>query len=84
MVRQLRKESPGRPKNGLVLANGGVLSYQHVIVLSSHPRRDRASYPSRAPLPELVTDVPVPMIDEQAEGEAIIEVSSALIPRDCL
>jgi hypothetical protein len=77
MVRQLRK---GDSQNGLVLANGGVCTYQHVVILSSRPRRDGSPYPERNPLPDVITDVPVPTVDDQAEGEAIIEVSLALVP----
>jgi Thiolase-like protein type 1 additional C-terminal domain len=72
MTRQLRQ---GKGANGLVLANGGVLTYQHVICLSSQPRRDGSPYPDRNPLPDAITDVPVPLIDEQVEGEATVEVS---------
>lgn len=72
MVRKLRT---GPATNGLILANGGVLTYQHVVCLSSKPRRSSSSYPDRNPLPEVITDVPVPPIAAQAEGEATIEVS---------
>lgn len=71
MVRQLRK---GNAQNGLILANGGVLTYQHAICLSTHPRRDDAPYPDTNPLPSHITDIPVPRIAERAEGEAVIEV----------
>jgi hypothetical protein len=70
MTRQLRAK---KGKNGLILANGGVLSYQHVICLSSQPRK--GGYPDRNPLPEVITDIPVPEIEGKPEGEAIIEVS---------
>jgi hypothetical protein len=72
MVRQLRK---GGGQNGLVLANGGVVTYQHVVCLSSRPRT--SPYPERNPLPGVVTDVAVPTVDLQADGEGIIEVSSS-------
>lgn len=71
MVRRLRS---GRSKTGLVLANGGTVTYQHVVCLSSQPRR--TPYPDRNPLPEILKDEPVPEIDAQAEGEAMIEVGS--------
>ena len=70
MVRELRK---GRGKNGLVLANGGVVTYEYVVCLSSKPRN--SPFPDRNPLPEYVTDEPIPPIDDKAEGEAVIEVS---------
>jgi hypothetical protein len=72
MTRQLRA---GKGKNGLVLANGGVMTYQHVVCLSSSPRHGGSPYPGRAPLPEAVTDVPVPTVAAEAEGEAVIEAS---------
>lgn len=70
MTRQLRD---GKGENGLVLANGGVLSYQHVVVLSRNPRKDNA-YPKENPLPNEITDIPAPAIEEEAEGEAVVEV----------
>lgn len=72
MVRQLR--SPGNKKHGLILANGGVLTYQYVICLSSRPRDDPLPYPKSNPLPEVLKDVPAPVVDETADGEAVIEV----------
>ena len=73
MVRQLRK---GAGKNGLVLANGGVATYQAAVCLSSSPRRDGLPYPTANPLPAIITDVQVPPVDVKAEGDAIIEVCS--------
>jgi hypothetical protein len=66
----------------LVLANGGVLSYQHVICLSQKPSKDGRFYPEKSPLPKIVTGVPVPRIVDNAEGEAIIEVriENTLLP----
>jgi hypothetical protein len=69
MVRELRK---GKVKNGLVLANGGVVTYEYVVCLSSKPRS--SPFPDRNPLPEYVTDEPIPTVDDKAEGEAVIEV----------
>ena len=71
MTRQLRK---GNGKIGLVLANGGVATYQHVVCLSSKPRRDDLQYPDCNPLPETITDVQIPAVIEQADGPASIEV----------
>lgn len=73
MVRKLRT---GKGKNGLVLANGGVITYQYVVCLSSTPRNDSSPYPEENPLPDTITDWYVPPIDEAAEGEATIEVST--------
>ncbi|OAL75448.1 acetyl-CoA acetyltransferase [Trichophyton violaceum] len=81
MVRQLRKYT-GTPRHGLILANGGLLSYQHAICLSSCSRKDGLSYPVKNPLPELVTDIVIPGIDVQAEGEAVIETYTVEFNRD--
>jgi len=72
MTRKLRA---GNGTYGLVLANGGVLTYQHVICLSSKPRADNLPYPAQNPLPSILEHNSTPAIDETAEGEAIIEVS---------
>ena len=71
MVRQLRK---GKARNGLVLANGGMVTYQYVVCLSNQP--PNSPYPDLNPLPDLLEDQRVPTVDEKAEGEAVIEVSS--------
>lgn len=71
MARKLRA---GNGTTGLVLANGGVLTYQHVICLSSRPRADGQPYPAHNPLPSVLDHITTPPIDDTAEGEAIIEV----------
>jgi hypothetical protein len=71
MTRKLRA---GNGTTGLILANGGVLTYQHVICLSSQPRADGQSYPTHNPLPSILEPSRPPTIAETAEGEAIIEV----------
>ena len=70
MTRQLRA---GKGKTGLVLCNGGVLSYQSVIILSSEPRKE-GTYPLENPLPLQITDVPAPELVFDAEGDAVVEV----------
>ena len=74
MTRQLRQ---GKGRNGLILANGGWVTYQHVLCLSTIRRRGGTAYPEHAPLPEYVTDVPIPQVDIEVKGdqEAVIEVS---------
>lgn len=68
MTRQLRG---GKGRNGLILANGGVLSYQHVVCLSTRPRN--SPYPdSSQNLIENTT--PSPPVDEIATGPGVIEV----------
>lgn len=74
MVRELRNGRHGR--NGLILANGGVLTYQHALCLSSNPRRNDPIYPDQNPLLSHVTDIPAPAVTAHAEGEAVVEVSS--------
>lgn len=73
MTRALRN---GTFQKGLILANGGVMTYQYAICLSRNPRRDNSEYPTTDILPKLITDVPVPEVDEIADGEAYIEVPS--------
>lgn len=73
MTRQLRQ---GKGRHGLILANGGWMTYQHVLCLSTMRRRDGVPYPAEPPLPEYVADVPVPPVDAtvEDEAEAVIEV----------
>lgn len=75
MTRHLRA---GKGRYGLILANGGWMTYEHVLCLSTMRRRtgDGLSYPPDPPLPEYVTDVPVPAVDGKVarEQEAMIEV----------
>ncbi|KAG4415106.1 hypothetical protein IFR04_011743 [Cadophora malorum] len=77
MVRKLRKREA---KKGLVLANGGMVTYQYVVCLSSQPRN--SPYPDRNPLPDLLKDDPVPPVDDKAEGEAVIETYTVQFERD--
>ncbi|EXJ89109.1 hypothetical protein A1O3_02173 [Capronia epimyces CBS 606.96] len=70
MTRQLRQ---GKGQHGLILANGGWMTYEHALCLSTLRRRDGIPYPAEPPLSEHVTDVAVPSVDAQAEGEAVIE-----------
>ncbi|XPS93586.1 hypothetical protein M3J09_002929 [Ascochyta lentis] len=77
MTRQLRA---GKGRKGLVLCNGGVLSYQHVVVLGTKPRG--SDYPMEDALPELVSDVEVPELAELAEGECVVETYTVEFNRD--
>lgn len=72
MARQIRA---GKIRNGLVLANGGVLSYQHAICLSSKHRPDGLSYPDSRVGSDAIVEGVAPVVDPFAEGEAIVEVS---------
>lgn len=89
MTRQLRlkreNELESKGHTGLILANGGVLTYQHAICLSSSQPR-RHVYPdnqnqttesdTRTLSPPAITDV--------AEGEAVIEVSKNIPSTDTI
>ena len=76
MVRRMRGE---RFSNGLILANGGVLTHQHAICLSTRPRRDDLGYPKANPLPEYLRDLSNPSVIAEAEGRAVIEVVRLLL-----
>lgn len=71
MSRQIRA---GRIRNGLVLANGGVVSYQHAICLSSRQSRLRSDYPDSRGSSDNIVDGFVPSIDTFVDGEAVVEV----------
>jgi hypothetical protein len=77
MTRQLRRGKGGK---GLVLCNGGVLSYQHVVILSSAP--PSSAYPAENPLPGEITDVEAPEMEMRAEGEAVVETYTVEFQRD--
>jgi hypothetical protein len=78
MTRQLRA---GKGKRALVLCNGGVMSYQYAVILSSEPRRD-GDYPTGNPLPHQITDVPTPELVHDAEGEAVVETYTVEFSRN--
>ncbi|KAF1959456.1 hypothetical protein CC80DRAFT_586012 [Byssothecium circinans] len=80
MTRAIRK---GRGKRGLVLGNGGWMTYQYVVVLSKEPRGD-GRYPERNPLPREITDVAAPEIavGEEAVGEVVVETYTVEFNRD--
>lgn len=73
MVRRLRQ---GAGRNGLILANGGFLSYQHAICISTQPRGNTDFYPDSKLLQSEPSN-PIPPIESEAEGEARIEVSDS-------
>ncbi|KAH6878921.1 hypothetical protein BKA58DRAFT_309041 [Alternaria rosae] len=78
MTRQLRD---GKGQKGLVLCNGGVLSYQYVVILSKEARRE-GDYPIENPLPPQITDVPAPELIFDPEGEAVVETYTVEFNRD--
>ncbi|OBT81920.1 hypothetical protein VE02_09682 [Pseudogymnoascus sp. 03VT05] len=77
MTRNLRERTP---TYGLVLANGGTMTYQHVLLLSAVAPSQ--PYPSKNPLPPIITDIPVPVTVEVANGEATIETYTVDFNRD--
>ncbi|KAJ9608246.1 hypothetical protein H2200_007234 [Cladophialophora chaetospira] len=81
LTRQLRR---GAGRNGLILANGGVMTYQHVLCLSTMRRRDGSPYPEKDVLPEYVTDIPVPKViaKVEREEEAVVETYTVEFKRD--
>ncbi|KAF1812287.1 acetyl-CoA acetyltransferas-like protein [Eremomyces bilateralis CBS 781.70] len=83
MTRQLRdRKAKKGGANGLILANGGWLTYQYVVCLGTKPRKDGGAYPLEDVLPEVITDVAVPEIAEVAEGEAVVETYTVEFSRD--
>lgn len=78
MSRQLRAR---KVKNGLVLANGGFLSYQHALCLSSEPRREGPSYPDSRGSSSAVVGTPAP-VEAFAQGEAIVETYTVQFDRE--
>ncbi|KAL9069056.1 MAG: hypothetical protein Q9157_006300 [Trypethelium eluteriae] len=79
MVRQLRR---GNGHHGLVLANGGVLTYQHAICLSSRPPKSKSGYPERNALPEKITDFSSPPIESHPKGLGVVETYTVEFNRD--
>lgn len=73
MTRHLRQK---KSRHGLILANGGMLTYQFVVCLSATPRSDGTTYPEKNPLPESLENMPHPLMDQKSGGEAVIEVNS--------
>lgn len=70
MVRRLRQ---GSGRNGLILANGGVLSYQHALCLAANPSKQQTGYPDSRRF-ESAPPEPIPPIASEAEGRAKVEV----------
>ncbi|KAJ4385587.1 hypothetical protein N0V93_010016 [Gnomoniopsis smithogilvyi] len=79
MTRQIRA---GTIRNGLVLANGGVLSYQHAICLSACRRGDGLSYPDSRAGSDATVDELAPVVDAFAEGEATVETYTVEFSRE--
>ncbi|KAJ5135352.1 uncharacterized protein N7515_004630 [Penicillium bovifimosum] len=78
MTRRLRQ---GSSRNGLILANGGILSYQHAICMSSSPPKEGTPYPDSEVLGRGELG-PIPPVDFEAEGPAKIETYTVEFKRD--
>jgi hypothetical protein len=78
MTRQIRA---GKGEKGLVLCNGGVLSYQYAIVLGRQPRKQGA-YPLENALLEMLDDEQAPGLATDAHGEAVVETYTVEFKRD--
>ncbi|KAF2013187.1 hypothetical protein BU24DRAFT_424190 [Aaosphaeria arxii CBS 175.79] len=76
MTRAIRD---GKGKKGLVLCNGGVLSYQHVVVLSKEARD--GGYLEANPL-EGKAIAEGPALASDADGEAVVETYTVEFKRD--
>ncbi|CAG9989610.1 unnamed protein product [Clonostachys byssicola] len=80
MTRQIRS---GTIQRGLVLANGGVLSHQHAVCLSSQPRKGKEVYPKNNPLPKIaIGEAWGTPFKEVAQGAAFIETYTVEYSRD--
>ncbi|CAI6081828.1 unnamed protein product [Clonostachys chloroleuca] len=80
MTRQIRS---GTFQRGLVLANGGVLSHQHALCLSSQPRKGKEVYPRKNPLPDIaIGEAWGTPFKEVAQGPALIETYTVEYNRD--
>ncbi|KAL2699355.1 hypothetical protein AAEP93_009330 [Penicillium crustosum] len=83
MVRQLRKLSGAhKPSNGLILANGGVMTSESAISLSTHGRRGNGRYPTRDNREILPASPLPPSISMHGEGEAIVETYTVEYDRE--
>lgn len=80
MTRRLRSREGGA-RNGLVLANGGFLSYQHALCLSSGPRRGGLPYPDSRGSSGGVVGAPAP-VEPFAQGEAVVETYTVQFDRE--
>lgn len=78
MSRQLRAR---KAKNGLVLANGGFLSYQHALCLSSQPPREGSPYPDSRGSSSAVVGTLAP-VEPFVQGEAVVETYTVQFDRE--
>ncbi|KAF2859810.1 hypothetical protein K470DRAFT_218419 [Piedraia hortae CBS 480.64] len=75
-----RRLRAGSGKNALILANGGVLSYENVVILSTNPRQ-QGTYPHANLLDG--TSVPKgPAVETKPDGEGVVETYTVEYGRD--
>ena len=79
MTRYLRE---GKGKHGLILANGGVATYQHGICLSRVPPPAGHKYSEKNLLPDALPFLPESDIERKPDGEAIVETYTVDFGRD--
>ncbi|ETI27903.1 hypothetical protein G647_00352 [Cladophialophora carrionii CBS 160.54] len=85
MTRRLRA---GHGRHGLILANGGVMTYQHVLCLSTMRRKAGQPYAQADPLPEYVSGISVPKVvarvevEGNGETDAVVETYTVEFHRD--
>ncbi|OQU96341.1 hypothetical protein CLAIMM_02438 isoform 2 [Cladophialophora immunda] len=79
MVRQLR-HLHGPSRKGLILANGGFMTYQYALCLSNEP--GSRQYPKQNPLPEVWPEGTAVPLDPEPQGEATIETYTVEFGRD--
>ena len=79
MVRFLRD---GKGTNGLVLANGGVATYQHAICLSTKSFSTKHPYARNSTLSENLDSLDESAIERKPSGEAMIETYTVDYARD--
>ena len=83
MVRYLRAHrSEQRSVHGLVLANGGVATYEYAVCLSTAPRADGSQYPVSNPLPYELPSLAKTEMDFQPNDEAVVETYTVDFGRD--
>ena len=78
MVRLVRN---GVHNTGMVVANGGYMTYHHAVCLSRYaPDPLKPGYAETVPLPSILNDIPVPDFEHKPNGVALIEVFRICFP----
>ncbi|EPE04425.1 acetyl- acetyltransferase [Ophiostoma piceae UAMH 11346] len=80
MVEMARRIRRGMAQNGMVVANGGVLTHHYSLIFSTSPRSSSLVYPMN-PLPSDMEVRFVPPLEEVAEGAATLETYTVVYDR---